>query len=135
MISHKEFFDQTITHLEKIAPGTSVVIVSSDGLALHSNVKDDDAEAQLGSFASVFLDHGKRIFSVPASTSSDGMREDIQTTVTVGAKRVFVLTQLLSDAFLVVLGEDKTKTNEFVKKSLEESDRLQAMIAKKEIYF
>ncbi len=135
MISHKEFFDQTITHLEKIAPGTSVVIISSDGLALHSNVKDDDAEAQLGSFASVFLDHGKRIFSVPASTSSDGMREDIQTTVTVGAKRVFVLTQLLSDAFLVVLGEDKTKTNEFVKKSLEESDRLQAMIAKKEIYF
>jgi predicted regulator of Ras-like GTPase activity (Roadblock/LC7/MglB family) len=135
MISHKEFFDQAITHLEKIAPGTSVVIVSSDGLALHSNVKDEDAEAQLGSFASVFLDHGKRIFSVPASTSSDGVREDIQTTVTVGAKRVFVLTQLLADAFLVVLGEDKTKTNEFVKKSLEESDRLKSMISKKEIYF
>jgi hypothetical protein len=135
MISHKEFFDQLIATIEKIAPGTSVTIVSSDGLALQSNVKDENIEAQLSSFASVFLDQGRKIFSVPASEASGETREGIQTTVTVGARRVFVLTQLLEDAFLVILGEDKTKTNEFVKRSLEESDRLQAMIKKEEILF
>lgn len=135
MISHKEFFDQVITSIEKIAPGTSVVIVSSDGLVLHSNVKDETAESQLGSFSSVFLDEGKKIFSVPASDSSEEKKEEIQTTVTVGAKRVFVLTQFLQDVFLAVLGEDKSKTNEFLKRSLEESDRLQAMIRKEEIVF
>jgi predicted regulator of Ras-like GTPase activity (Roadblock/LC7/MglB family) len=135
MISHKEFFDQVIANIEKIAPATFVVIVSSEGLPLHSNVKDDTAEAQLGSFASVFLDQGKKIFSVPASDAANGTHEDIQTTVTVGAKRIFVVTQLLSNAFLVILGEDKSKTNEFLKRSLEETDRLQALISKKEILF
>lgn len=135
MISHKEFFDQIILNIEKIAAGTSVAIVSSDGLVLHSNVKDEMTEDQLGSFSSVFLDEGKKIFSVPPSNSTEAFKEDIQTTVTVGAKRVFVLTQLLEDAFLVVLGEDKSKTNEFLKRSLEESDRLQVMIRKQEIIF
>lgn len=135
MISHKQFFDQVILNIEKIASGSSVAIVSSDGLVLHSNVKDETAEAQLGSFSSVFLDEGKKIFSVPASNSAEDVKEDIQTTVTVGAKRVFVLTQLLADAFLVILGEDKSKTNEFLKRSLEESDRLQTMIRKQEIVF
>lgn len=135
MISHKEFFDQVIANIEKIAPATSVAIVSSEGLPLHSNVKDETAEAQLGSFASVFLDQGKKIFDVPASDAANGTREDIQTTVTVGGKRVFVVTQLLSNAFLVILGEDKSKTNEFLKRSLEETDRLQALISKKEILF
>ncbi|KAB2880543.1 hypothetical protein F9K33_05035 [bacterium] len=135
MISHKDFFDQVIVNIEKIAAGTSVAIVSSDGLVLHSNVKDETAESQLGSFSSVFLDEGKKIFSVPADNSTESAKEEIQTTVTVGGKRVFVLTQLLNDAFLVILGEDKSKTNEFLKRSLEESDRLQAMIQKEEIAF
>lgn len=135
MISHKDFFDQVIVNIEKIAAGTSVAIVSSDGLVLHSNVKDETAESQLGSFSSVFLDEGKKIFSVPAANSTESAKEEIQTTVTVGGKRVFVLTQLLNDAFLVILGEDKSKTNEFLKRSLEESDRLQAMIQKEEIAF
>lgn len=135
MISHKAFFDQVILNIEKIAAGTSVAIVSSDGLVLHSNVKDETAEAQLGSFSSVFLDEGKKIFSVPPSQTTEGVKEDIQTTVTVGAKRVFVLTQLLSDAFLVILGEDKSKTNDFLKRSLEESDRLRSLIQKQEIIF
>lgn len=135
MISHKDFFDQVISTIEKISAGTSVAIVSSDGLVLHSNIKDETAEAQLGSFSSVFLDQGKKIFTVPPSDNGESFKEDIQTTVTVGAKRVFVLTQLLEDAFLAILGEDKSKTNEFLKRSLEESDRLQAMIQKQEIAF
>jgi predicted regulator of Ras-like GTPase activity (Roadblock/LC7/MglB family) len=135
-LSHHKYFEQITAEITTLASNTTVAIVSIDGMVLDSNIPDGALEAQLSSFASVYLDYGKKMLAIPAR---DGQRnaapDKVQTTVTVGAERFIIITQLVADAMLIIVGEDKTKLNDILKKSLEEIDHVNSMIREKEILF
>ncbi|MCB0834938.1 MAG: hypothetical protein KDC45_15820, partial [Bacteroidetes bacterium] len=107
-MTHLDFFNETLNKMTGITPGTYAAFVSQDGLVLHSNVDDEFVEKQLGSFASEFLDHGKKIFSIPLS-AKNGQTRDVQTAITVGSDRVFVITPFLADPFLVIVSPDTAR--------------------------
>ena len=132
--SHDQYFGEIIRTVEAIVPQTLVAVISWEGLVLRSNVSDEHVESQFGALASVFLDQGKRMFTIPF----DGKKpqpDTVQTMVTVGTKHVIIMTQLLPGILLAVSSDDKSKINTFRTCTLEEVDKLHAMIAKKEIIF
>lgn len=134
-LSHHKYFEQIIAKVTAIAADSTVAVVSTDGMVLNSNVADATLEAQLSSFASVYLDYGKKMVAIPPDPNRDGARDAVQTMVTVGAQRFIMITQLVADAMLIIVGEDKTKINAMLKISLEEIDHANAMILEKEILF
>jgi predicted regulator of Ras-like GTPase activity (Roadblock/LC7/MglB family) len=135
-IPHHSYFEQVISSIQALSSEMIVAIVSLDGLVLSSNVTDPSKEAELSSFASTFFDYGKRMVAIPASTGNGNGRSDtVQTMVTVGAERFVVITHLLAEVVLIVVSEDKTRVNAVLKKSLEEIDRVNSLIQKKEILF
>jgi predicted regulator of Ras-like GTPase activity (Roadblock/LC7/MglB family) len=134
-LSHHTYFEQIIAEITKLASNATVAVVSIDGMVLNSNITDPTLEAQLSSFASVYLDYGKKMIAIPPDPKAQGARDFVQTMVTVGAERFIIITQLVEEAMLIIVGEDKTKLNTILKKSLEEIDHANAMIQKKEIFF
>jgi predicted regulator of Ras-like GTPase activity (Roadblock/LC7/MglB family) len=134
-LSHHTYFEQIISEITALASDATVAVVSIDGMVLNSNVADPALEAQLSSFASVYLDYGKKMIAIPPEPKDNGARDLVQTMVTVGASRFIIITHLVEEAMLIIVGEDKTKLNEILKKSLEQIDQVNAMIQKKEIFF
>ena len=134
-LSHHTYFERIISEVTALSANATVAIVSIDCMILNSNVADTTFEAQLSSFASVYLDYAKKMIAIPPDQKQNGARDVVQTMVTVGAQRFIIITQLVEEAMLIIVGEDKTRINALLKKSLEEIDHVNAMIQSKEILF
>ena len=134
-MNHQTYFNNIIKDIESIAPGVTAVVISSDGLTLASHREDVAVETQLAALASMYLDCGKKVFSLSGEPSGNGAREEVHTIVTAGEKKFVVLTQLVGGAMLAVTGADKNQIGVVTKKSFEYMDKITTMIQKNELLF